>query len=801
MKSSVSRSLLRILTALALVCLVSLGIAAQEVDTDPNSPTPILLSQADSTYALVVQPKTRLRADAQLRSLRPIPQYSTVQIFATNLALMDGEGAAAFRVYVEDSLGRNYRFPVTSIAPTDVVKSDTPVYAVTVLLKDEWGYWDTPPADGDILIGLAWRGLASNRVKIGLNQFGGKIKDDPGAVPTPPTLTAPTASPLRSRTSAGVKQTASSPQSPNFVGYRWAGDRMRFLEQATFGPTAALDARIRRIGLRTWLAEQFDYPYPSVNNSYPNQDLKPGTAPSNCDGQDAVAGNTPDVPPTCFRDTYTMYQPQTWFFREAFYGDAQLRHRVSWALSEIWVTSGVDIQQGRHMVEYHKILSANAFGNFRTLMKQMTLSPTMGDYLSMSQSTRTNPNENYAREIMQLFTIGLFMLNPDGTVQCVEHNPCQAGDTPVPTYDQNNVNNLTKVLTGWSFCPNILGNPACTNIATGVTDFIDPMILNGGVGSVGSNKHDLTAKTLLNYSGAQNVNIPACPTTGPTACAVTTGVTTAQALVNIQTYANTSLDQALDNLFNHPNVGPFISKRLIQQMVTSDPTPAYVGRVTAVFNDNGLGVRGDLKAVVKAILLDPEARGDVKTDPGYGKLREPVQLTTNIFRAFNVRSADGLSQSDGFLTGRGEFTGMAQTPFMSPTVFNFYPPDYVIPGTAFVGPEFAIMNTGTAIGRANFSNRFVFTAIPIPVTTPPNYNSPAGLSLDFSDLQALSAADATGNLLMDELNRRMMHSTMSASMRSSILTAVTSVASSDTLTRVRQAVYLVATSSQYQVQR
>src|SRR4029079_4794206 len=146
----------------------------------------------------------------------------------------------------------------------------------------------------------------------------------------------------------------------------------------------------------------------------------------------------PDVPATCFRDTYTMYPMQAWFMKEALYSDAQLRHEVAWALSQLWVTSGNDIQQSRHMVEYHKVLSRNAFGNYRTLMKEMTLHPTMGDYLSMATSTKNNPNENYAREIMQLFTIGLFMLNQDGTQQ-------MSGGFPVPTYDQNVVTNLTKV--------------------------------------------------------------------------------------------------------------------------------------------------------------------------------------------------------------------------------------------------------------------------------------------------------------------------------------------------------------------
>jgi hypothetical protein len=370
------------------------------------------------------------------------------------------------------------------------------------------------------------------------------------------------------------------------------------------------------------------------------------------------------------------------------------------------------------------------------------------------------------------------MLNPDGTIICAEHNPCQTGDTPVPTYDQNNVNNLTKVLTGWTYCQT---GSACPNLASGTVNFIDPLILSTG-------NHDLTAKTLLSYAGSTTSSIAAC-----------SNCTTA---ANITTYANNSMDQALDNIFYHPNTPPFVSRNLIQQLVTSDPTPAYVGRISAVFANNGLGVRGDLKAVVKAILLDPEARGDNKTDPNFGKLREPVQFATNFARAFGVRSADGLSLSDGYLTGRSEFTGMAQIPFLSPTVFNYFPPDYVVPGTSMVGPEFAILTTGTTIQRANFINRMVFTAPPIPVSGDTNSGgAPLGTSFDFSDLQALVTSDSTGGLLMDELNRRMLHGTMSAQMRSTILTAYNSVTATDTLGRVRQAIYLVATSSQYQVQR
>jgi uncharacterized protein (DUF1800 family) len=744
--------------AVALVLFLALGIAAQD-DPDPNSPTPILLSETASTRALATKPG---KVDLSRITSQSFAPNSTAVIIAANIVLGQSEGADAFRVYAIDRDGHEYRFPVLAIEPLSRVRR---TLAVTIRLKDELGYWNGPAGDGDVLIYLTWRGLASNQVRLGIGRMGGILAEAPGSRPTPLGTTE--------KDVALAKENEPGGEAPEYVGYKWSGDRMRFLEQATFGPNSVTDTRVRRIGIRSWLAEQFAMPYPSTNNQYPATILQPANAIATCDGQ-----GTDDVPPTCFRDSYTMYQPQTWFFREAYYGDAQLRHRVAWALAQILVTSGVDVQQGRHMVEYHKVLSANAFGNYRTLLKQMTLNPTMGDYLSMALSTKNSPNENYAREIMQLFSVGLFMLNQNGTVQCQEHNPCQAGDTPIPTYDQNTVNNMTKVMTGWTFCQ---AAASCPNLVLGSVNYIDPMLLN-------TNNHDLTAKTLLVYPGSTTTNVPVC--TAP--CTTVTDRTN---------YANASLDQAIDNIFNHPNVGPFVSKILIQHLVTSDPTPQYVSDVAAVFNNNGFGVRGDLKAVVKAILVHPEARGDAKTDPHFGKLREPVMFATNLLRTFNVRSADGLSQSDGFLAGRGDFNAMAQVPFFSPTVFNFYPPDYVIPGTSMPGPEFAILTTGTAIQRTNFVNRFAFTVAAVPGGTT---DAPFGTSLDFSDLQALAATDTTGNLLMDELNRRMLHNTLSTQMRNTILTAVTAIpatTSANFLLRAQTAVYLVATSSQYQVQR
>ena len=276
-------------------------------------------------------------------------------------------------------------------------------------------------------------------------------------------------------------------------------------------------------------------------------------------------------------------------------------------------------------------------------------------------------------------------------------------------------------------------------------------------------------------------------------CASSNGMRTGCTNAQILAYGNASLDQALDNIYGHPNVAPFVSKLLIQHLVTSDPTPAYVGRVAAVFTANKTNPT-QMKEVIKAILLDPEARGDAKTDPRYGKLREPVSFTTNLYRDFNVASFDGTQQSDGNVDRQS--SGMGQRAFYSPTVFNYFPADYVVPGSTILAPEFGIYTTGTAIARANVVNNIVFSRIPV---TPPD--TPLGTSINLAEWSALAAADTSSNMLMDALNQKMMHGTMSASMRSTIMTAVNTAPSSNPLLRAQSAIYLIATSSQYQVQR
>ncbi len=270
-------------------------------------------------------------------------------------------------------------------------------------------------------------------------------------------------------------------------------DTVRFLEQATFGPNSSLIAHAQSIGFSAFLDEQFALP-PS---SYPDLPLQPTTVPTSCTG-------------TCVRDNYTMYPVQVTFFKNALTGQDQLRQRVAFALQQIFVTSGLTITQPSWMTYYLQVFDKDAFGNFRQLLTDITLNPAMGRYLDMAGNTKNAPNENYGREILQLFTVGLNLLNPDGSLQL------DSKGNPIPTYTQAIVDGFSKVFTGWNFAASPM---------QGVPNYKDPMVLTPG-------NHDGTAKQLLS-----GVTLPA-----------TSPVTAAS--------ANKDLNDALDNIFNHPNVGP-----------------------------------------------------------------------------------------------------------------------------------------------------------------------------------------------------------------------------------------------------
>jgi uncharacterized protein (DUF1800 family) len=513
-----------------------------------------------------------------------------------------------------------------------------------------------------------------------------------------------------------------------------AGDAVRFLEQATFGPTEATIQEVMQKGPALALEEQFGKPM-SGYGTFTFIDPDPGR------------GCPEGSADTCYRDNYTVFPLQRAFFRNAVGASDQLRQRAAFALSQILVISGAELETMHGIGYYQQLLMNFALANFRDLLQEITLSPAMGEYLDMVNNPKPDPargiepNENYARELLQLFTIGEVELNADGTRRL------DANGEPIPTYDQDTVENLARALTGWTYPP----RPGAT------TRFPNPIYYLGRMVPFAA-QHDTGAKVLF---GSQPIQA------GGT--------------------AQVDLNAALDIIFNHPNVGPFIGRQLIQHLVTSNPTPAYVARVTAAFNNNGQGVRGDMRAVLRAILLDAEARGDAKTVADYGKLREPALLVTSVARALNG-SSDGV-----YLLAQA--TAMGQSVFQAPSVFNFYPPNFPAPGTTLDGPPFKIMLTGTILNRANFANRILFGGNVNPDAT---VAGATGTQLNLQPFQALAG---NPDQLLDRLNLIFMHNTLSPQARQAILTAVNAYAANDPLGRVRQAAYLIATSAQYQVEQ
>lgn len=509
-------------------------------------------------------------------------------------------------------------------------------------------------------------------------------------------------------------------------------DAVRLLEQTSFGPTPASIAHVLQIGTRAYLDEQYAAP----SSTYPSLKYVPA-------GQQATfCAADPD--PQCGRDYYSLFLLQNAFFTNALYKPDQLRQRVAFALSQILVTSGLTVNIAYAMAAYQQIFLDNAFGNYEQILTRVTLSPVMGEYLNMvnndKPSVTINPNENYARELMQLFSIGVWQLNMDGT------RKLDASGQPIPTYGQDEIEGFARVFTGWTYPP-LPGATARTH---------NPRNYLGDMVGVDSN-HDKGAKLLLN--GAL---LPAGGT------------------------IQSDLATAIHNIFTHPNVAPFICRQLIQKLVTGDPSPTYVARVATVFNNNGAGVRGDLRAVVNAILNDPEARGYDKTPAGYGKLREPVLYIAAAARSLAVQT-DGvyLAQQSGQL---------GQPLFYPASVFNYYPPTYTLPDSAQVAPEFAIQNSSTAINRYNFANTLAFGTI-APIAT---LSGAIGTIPDWGTLASL-AADPSA--LLDSLSATMMHGTMSPEMRAAIVPAINAVPASNPQSRAKTAFYLVVTSPEYQVER
>lgn len=445
----------------------------------------------------------------------------------------------------------------------------------------------------------------------------------------------------------------------------------RFLNQTTFGATESEAGRLIALGDSTnaysrWIDSQI-VRQPSL--------LLP-----------AVELAYPDPVPQGFNIASLNATRLERWFANVLRGEDQLRQRVAFALSEIFVVSQVGALQNlpNATADFHDMLARNAFGNFRTLLEEVTLHPAMGVYLSMLgnqkavSGTNLRPDENYAREMMQLFSIGLVQLNLDGSIRT------DASGQPIPTYNQEVIEGFARVFTGWKWdCPTTA--PTCTFANTRPQlapalgyNQIKPMRLY-------AEQHETGSKLVLSYPGVAltNATIPA-------------GQGGAQ-----------DLKDALDNVFNHPNVGPFISKQLIQKLVTSNPSPAYVQRVAERFNSDASGQRGNLEAVVRAILLDPEARSAPSGSAAVaaGKLKEPLLRLTQFWRAYEATSRSGrLGVASNFAGGVGAVFGQAQG--SSPSVFNFFSPFYAPPGeiadAGRVAPEMQLATEYLNTQIANF---------------------------------------------------------------------------------------------------
>jgi uncharacterized protein (DUF1800 family) len=739
------------------------------------SPTLISVSAA-STRAVALESVSMRVEPFSLSSegnFSPNDPRTRITLFVMNLDLLAGETQNSLTADAEDAAHVHYPLNVEYLG---TVPGFDGVYMVVMRLNDLM-----TGNLGDVLIRLNLHGMGSNRVRVAIGQIGGGPSDDPGAVGTPaPQTPPPPATPL---TLAQFQAQYGNPAFPSDQDIR------RFLEQSTWGGKGDDTdfQHIRSVGIPAYINEQFNTPplfvasdplFP-LSSDYPAQAFYPQFfpgAPAVCDA-------------TCTRDFYTLYPLQKQFMLNALTQPDQLRQRVSFAFHKFIVVGGQQLNNNQAFwyAPYLQTIDRNSFGNFRTMLFEITLNPGMGEYLNMRGNSVVNaanptPNENYAREIMQLFSIGVDTLNQDGTPVL------DAQGNRVPSYDQTNISNLARVFTGWNLAANKIS--AVDGVSQTVANYQDPMVPNAN-----RNFYDIAAKTLLtDIAHASPVVVPAC------GLPCTTG-TTAQQTTATQAYAVTELNTAIDNLFNHPNTGPYVCTQFIHQLVTSNPAPAYVGRCAAAFANNGSGVRGDMKAVITAILLDPEARGDVKTDPNYGHLREPVLLMTHLLRAFSA-------VTDGVLVTQsnpGSFSiPLGQNVFNPPTVFSYFPSDFGLPGTSLVGPEFGILDTSTTYARTNFINQLFLVngGLGIP---PSGSNRPTGTQINFASYQVLAANNTSSQALVDALNTKLMHGTMSAAMNANIVATVNAITNvtpaTQALQRTQTAIYLVATSAQYQVER
>jgi uncharacterized protein (DUF1800 family) len=513
-----------------------------------------------------------------------------------------------------------------------------------------------------------------------------------------------------------------------------AVDAARFLAQATFGPTSLTDiTSLMTRGLDPWINEQL-------------------TLPASSHVQYLTAAQARDTNGKVYEDSTYEAIWQQWL-----YDKAQLRARVAFALSEIFVISNIAPNLNPWaMSSYMDMLNRNAFGNYRTLLEEVTLHPAMGYYLNMlgnekeDPSKNRMPNENYAREVMQLFSIGLAQLSTDGS-------PVLGADgKPIPTYGEETVAGFAKVFTGWGFG----GNDNADNATwyKQKANWTVPMV-------AWPLRHSTAAKPLLNGTVLPAGQSP-----------------------------ERDLKDALDNIFWHPNVGPFTCRQLIQRLVTSNPSRAQVRRCAETFNNNGYGERGNLAFVVRNILMDPEARdASLATLAGAGKQREPVVRFANFLRAFNARSPTGRNAIH-YLDSASDSLG--QSPLLAPSVFNFFSPSFRPPGpvaaAGLVAPEFQITTETSVVGALNFFGGLADRGYY-------GWKTDTRLTLDYTVLQTVAAASPA--MLADHIDMLLFAGGMSPGTRATIVNAVGAISASKPRDRVEAALIIASMSPDYVIQK
>lgn len=538
-------------------------------------------------------------------------------------------------------------------------------------------------------------------------------------------------------------------------------DAARFLAQAQFSASDADIAALRSKGYAPWLMTQIATP----------------ATQSGFDWLNARGYNVIDSTTRYFDSTY----PGDYMVWMQLMSSADAtRKRIALALSEFFVVSlsSLNFEWRSHgIAAWWDLLVANAFGNYRTLLEGVTLNAAMGSFLNTKGNSKEDPatgrapDENYGREVMQLFSLGLYLLNVDGSEKL------DGSGNKIETYTQSDITGIARVFTGWDFdqTQNVATLEPVSNRTISNTQFTRlPMRLTAA-------NHTTLASTFL----------------GATIAANTDGAS--------------ALKTALDTLFNHPNVGPFFGRQMIQRLVTSSPSAAYIGRVASAFNNNGSGVRGDLAAVFAAVLLDDEARGPAGlTQPGFGKLREPILRFIQWGRTFGISSARNSWKIEDLSDPARQ---LGQSPLRSPSVFNFFRPGYVPPSTALSAsqtpaPEFQLVNESSVGGYLNYMQGVIRNGVYVNAPDVPNSTSNSNNGYDITASYTAELALALdANALVNRVNLLLCAGQLSAASQSLIVTALNATpltaTSSDSARRdrVAAAVLLVMGSAEYLIQK